>query len=125
MACKQPIEKLVDIIGEGFTLEKLFRNLRFIRPDGKLTVAAMLLFGKAPQRWLPVLTTKCVSFYGNDESGMTFRDKVDGEAMEGNLLHQFSYVMDFFRRNYEWFKTEKSLISKAKLKYLSLHCKNW
>ena len=59
---KQPIEKLVDIIGEGFTLEKLFRNLRFIRPDGRLTVAAMLLFGKAPQRWLPVLTTKCVSF---------------------------------------------------------------
>ena len=96
---KQPIEELVDIIGEGFTLEKLFRNLRFIRPDGKLTVAAMLLFGKAPQRWLPVLTTKCVSFYGNDESGMTFRDKVDGEAMEGNLLHQFSCVMDFFRRN--------------------------
>ena len=37
-------------------------------------MAAMLLFGKAPQRWLPVLTTKCVSFYGNNESGMTFRD---------------------------------------------------
>ena len=47
---EQPIEKLVDIIGEGFTLEKLFRNLRFIRPDRKLTVAAMLLFSKAPQR---------------------------------------------------------------------------
>ena len=96
---KQPIDKLVDIIGEGFTLEKLFRNLRFIRPDGGLTVAAMLLFGKTPQRWLPILTTKCVSFYGNDESGMTFRDKVDGEAMEGNLVHQFNCVMDFFRRN--------------------------
>ena len=93
------LPKIIDIIGEGFTLEKLFRNLRFIRPDGRLTVAAMLLFGKAPQRWLPVLTTKCVSFYGNNESGMTFRDKVDGEAMEGNLLHQFSCVMDFFRRN--------------------------
>jgi len=42
--------------------EKLLRNLCFIRPDGKITVAAMLLFGKYIQRWLPVMTAKCICF---------------------------------------------------------------
>lgn len=32
------------------TIEKLLRNLHFIHPDGKITVAAMLLFGKYTQR---------------------------------------------------------------------------
>lgn len=53
-------------IASGHDGEKLLRNLRFIRPDGKITVAAMLLFGKYTQRWLPAMTAKCICFVGNN-----------------------------------------------------------
>ncbi len=33
-------------------------------PQNK-ALAALLLFGKAPQRFLPVMTAKCISFVGN------------------------------------------------------------
>lgn len=79
--------------------EKLLRNLRFIRPDGKITVAAMLLFGKYTQRWLPAMTAKCICFVGNNLGGTRFRDKVNDADIEGNLLHQFETIMDFFTRN--------------------------
>ncbi len=79
--------------------EKLLRNLRFIRPDGKITVAAMLLFGKYTQRWLPAMTAKCICFVGNNLGGTQFRDKVNDADIEGNLLHQFETIMDFFTRN--------------------------
>lgn len=77
----------------------MLRNLRFIRPDGKITVAAMLLFGKYTQRWLPVMTAKCICFVGNNLGGTRFRDKVNDADIEGNLLHQFESIMDFFTRN--------------------------
>ena len=77
----------------------MLRNLRFIRPDGKLTMAAILLFGKYTQRWLPVMTAKCICFAGNSIGGKVFRDKVNDADMEGNLLHQFNTIMDFFTRN--------------------------
>ncbi|MCE8474890.1 AAA family ATPase [Bacteroides sp. AF18-33] len=86
-------------IASGHNGEKLLRNLRFIRPDGKITVAAMLLFGKYTQRWLPVMTAKCICFVGNSLGGTQFRDKVNDADIEGNLLHQFETIMDFFTRN--------------------------
>lgn len=49
-------DEVAAAIASGHTLEHLLRNLLFIRPDGKVTVAAMLLFGKYTQRWLPVMT---------------------------------------------------------------------
>ena len=86
-------------IASGHDGEKLLRNLRFIRPDGKITVAAMLLFGKYTQRWLPAMTAKCICFVGNNLGGTQFRDKVNDADIEGNLLHQFETIMDFFTRN--------------------------
>ena len=77
----------------------LTRNLRFIRPDGTLTVAAMLLFGKYTQRWMPMMTAKCICFAGNSVGSKVFRDKVNDADMEGNLLHQYETIMDFFTRN--------------------------
>lgn len=59
----------------------------------------MLLFGKYTQRWLPVMTAKCICFAGNSIGGKVFRDKVNDADMEGNLLHQFNTIMDFFTRN--------------------------
>ena len=52
------LDAMAETIIKGATIEKLLRNLHFIRPDGKINVAAMLLFGKYTQRWLPVMTAK-------------------------------------------------------------------
>ena len=93
------LDAICSAIAKGHDCEKILRNLRFIRPDGTLSVAAMLLFGKYTQRWMPVMTAKCICFAGNSVGGKVFRDKVNDAEMEGNLLHQYDTIMDFFTRN--------------------------
>ena len=93
------LDVICSAIAKGHDCEKILRNLRFIRPDGTLTVAAMLLFGRYTQRWMPMMTAKCICFAGNSIGGKVFRDKVNDSEMEGNLLHQYDTIMDFFTRN--------------------------
>ncbi len=93
------LDAICSAIANGHDCEKILRNLRFIRPDGTLTVAAMLLFGRYTQRWMPMMTAKCICFVGNSVGGKVFRDKVNDSEMEGNLLHQYDTIMDFFTRN--------------------------
>ena len=93
------LDMICSAIANGHDCEKILRNLRFIRPDGTLTVAAMLLFGKYTQRWMPMMTAKCICFAGNSIGSKVFRDKVNDADMEGNLLHQYDTIMDFFTRN--------------------------
>ena len=93
------LDMICSAIAKGHDCEKILRNLRFIRPDGTLTVAAMLLFGKYTQRWMPMMTAKCICFAGNSVGSKAFRDKVNDADMEGNLLHQYDTIMDFFTRN--------------------------
>ena len=93
------LDTICSAIAKGHDCEKILRNLRFIRPDGTLTVAAMLLFGKYTQRWMPMMTAKCICFAGNSVGSKVFRDKVNDADMEGNLLHQYDTIMDFFTRN--------------------------
>ena len=93
------LDAICSAIAKGHDCEKILRNLRFIRPDGTLTVAAMLLFGRYTQRWMPMMTAKCICFAGNSIGGKVFRDKVNDSEMEGNLLHQYDTIMDFFTRN--------------------------
>lgn len=93
------LDMICSAIAKGHDCEKILRNLRFIRPDGTLTVAAMLLFGKYTQRWMPMMTAKCICFAGNSVGSKVFRDKVNDADMEGNLLHQYETIMDFFTRN--------------------------
>ena len=93
------LDMICSAVAKGHDCEKILRNLRFIRPDGTLTVAAMLLFGKYTQRWMPMMTAKCICFAGNSIGGKVFRDKVNDADMEGNLLHQYDTIMDFFTRN--------------------------
>ncbi len=109
------LEQMVHFVVGGIDLEGLLRNLSFIRPDGKMTVAAVLLFGKYPQRWLPAYTTKCISFMGNSVGGTVFRDKVRDEDMEGCLSHQFDTIMNFFTRNLRNIQVEKEFNSLGKL----------
>lgn len=119
---KASLDEIADAIAKGHNLEKLMRNLRFMRPDGSLTVAAILLFGRFTQRWLPVMTAKCICFAGNSVGGKVFRDKVNDGAMEGNLLHQFDTIMAFFTRNLKNVQVEKDFNSLGELEipYVSL-----
>lgn len=116
------LDAVCSTIVSGHNGEKLLRNLRFIRPDGKITVAAMLLFGKYTQRWLPVMTAKCICFVGNNLGGTQFRDKVNEADIEGNLLHQFETIMDFFTRNLHNIQVGEEFNSKGVLEipYTSL-----
>ena len=93
------LDMICSAIAKRHDCEKILRNLRFIRPDGTLTVAALLLFGKYTQRWMPMMTAKCICFAGNSVGSKVFRDKVNDADMEGNLLHQYDTIMDFFTRN--------------------------
>ncbi|MDE6335093.1 MAG: hypothetical protein K2L34_00850, partial [Muribaculaceae bacterium] len=105
------LDAMANFVINGTTIEKLLRNLRFIRPDGSVTVAAMLLFGKYTQRWLPMMTAKCISFQGNSVGGTRFRDKMHDMEIEGNLLHQFHTIMNFFIRNLRKVETKKEFNS--------------
>ena len=116
------IDTICSAIAKGHDCEKILRNLRFIRPDGTLTVAAILLFGKYTQRWIPVMTAKCICFAGNSIGGKVFRDKVNDADMEGNLLHQYNTIMDFFTRNLHNIQVgnEFNSIGKLEIPYSSL-----
>lgn len=109
------LDAVCSAIAQGHDADKLLRNLRFIRPDGKMTVAAMLLFGKYTQRWLPIMTAKCICFVGNSVGGTVFRDKVNDSDMEGNLLHQFETIMNFFTRNLHNIQVGEEFNSMGKL----------
>ncbi|MEH2890674.1 RNA-binding domain-containing protein [Segatella copri] len=116
------LDMICSAIAKGHDCEKILRNLRFIRPDGSLTVAAMLLFGKYTQRWLPMMTAKCICFAGNSIGSKVFRDKVNDADMEGNLLHQYDTIMDFFTRNLHNVQVGEEFNSMGKLEipYTSL-----
>lgn len=109
------LKQMAHFVVGGISLEGLLRNLRFIRPDGRMTVAAVLLFGKYPQRWLPAYTVKCISYVGNSVGGTTFRDKVRDEDMEGCLLHQYDTIMNFYTRNLRNVQVEREFNSLGKL----------
>ena len=109
------LDQMAEFVIKGTTIERLLKNLRFIRPDGRLTVAAMLLFGKYTQRWLPVMTAKCISFIGNSVGGTQFRDKMRDMEIEGNLLHQFRTIMTFFTRNLRKVQVEREFNSLGQL----------
>ena len=109
------LDEVCGTIVQGHDKQKLLRNLHFIRPDGKLTIAAILLFAKYTQRWLPVMTAKCISFVGNSIGGTQFRDKVNDTDMEGNLLHQFETIMSFFTRNLKTVQVKKEFNSMGEL----------
>ncbi|MCM1066692.1 MAG: putative DNA binding domain-containing protein [Muribaculaceae bacterium] len=116
------LDQMAEFVIKGSTIERLLRNLRFIRPDGKMTVAAMLLFGKYTQRWLPVMTAKCISFLGNSVGGTQFRDKMHDMEIEGNILHQFKAIMNFFTRNLRKVQVEREFnsIGELEIPYESL-----
>jgi predicted HTH transcriptional regulator len=53
-------------LNEGMSLEQLLTHLDLFDYNGQITNAAILLFGKAPQRFFISSEVKCIQFYGND-----------------------------------------------------------
>ena len=119
---KASLDEIANAIVNNHDISQLLCNLHFILPTGRLTVAAVLLFASYTQRWLPVMTAKCICFVGNSVSGTQFRDKVDDADMEGNLLHQFDTIMAFYTRNLRTVQTNDDFNSKGELEipYVSL-----
>ena len=64
--------------------------------EQQLTVAGVLLFGKQPQRWLPVCTIKAVAFPGTSIADINY---LDSEDIYGTLQEQFQHSFSFIKRN--------------------------
>ncbi len=96
------------------TPEGILKNNGLILEDGTLTVAALMLMGRYPQRWLPAFTVRCVSFVGNSIGGTEFRDKSGNEA-DGNAVHLYNYIISFLTRNLRRKQVEKDFNSQGEL----------
>ena len=96
------------------TPEGILKNNGLIMENGTLTVAALMLMGKYPQRWLPAFTVRCVSFVGNSIGGTEFRDKSGNDA-DGNAVHLYNYIISFLTRNLRKRQVEKDFNSQGEL----------
>ena len=108
-------DEIASLLIKGKTSADILRNLKLIRPDGRFTVAAVVLFAKATQRFIPTYTAKCISFFGNSVGGSEYRDRFSDTAMEGNILHQYNSIMQFFTRNLRNVQVEENFNSLGEL----------
>jgi ATP-dependent DNA helicase RecG len=86
------------IAQSGLNLPHLLRNLRLLHDlDGEqaLSVAAVLVFGDAPQRWLPHSRLSAVAFAGADEDS----DILDRREIAGRLPEIIDDTRLFLDRN--------------------------
>lgn len=64
---------------------------------------------------IPTYTAKCISFFGNSIGGGEYRDRFSDTAMEGNILHQYNSIMQFFTRNLRNVQVEDNFNSLGEL----------
>jgi len=74
-------------------VEQALRQLNLMKND-RFTIAALLLFGKNPQRFLLQAKVRCARFKGNNEV-----EFVDLKVIEGDIIQQVEDAMAFVRRN--------------------------
>jgi len=74
-------------------VEQVFHQLN-LSNNGQLTVAALLLFGREPQRFLVQAKVRCARFKGDDEVQF-----LDLKVIEGDIISQVEEAMVFVRRN--------------------------
>jgi len=74
-------------------VERALRQLNVMK-NGQLTIAALLLFGKNPQRFLLQAKMRCARFKGDDEV-----EFLDLKVIEGDIIQQVEEAMAFVRRN--------------------------
>lgn len=106
------LEEIADVLSQ--TPEGILKNNGLVTENGTLTVAALMLMGRYPQRWLPAFTVRCVSFVGNSIGGTEFRDKSGNDA-DGNAVHLYNYIISFLTRNLRKKQVEKDFNSQGEL----------
>ena len=80
------------------SLGQVLANMRLLSEDS-LTVAGLMLFGKSPNRFLPVFHVKAVRYPGDDIHVATYADSVD---LHGRIQRQFEDALGFLLRNIHW-----------------------
>ena len=102
----ETVERFVDLaIAKGRlpenidskNIEKLFRNLNLIDNKGLLTRAAVILFGKEPNRFFISATLKMGRFRGSDSTDLIIHDLIKGNAFE-----VFEQALNLLKRKYLW-----------------------
>ena len=73
--------------------DQVLRQLNLIR-DKKTTIAAILLFGKDPERLMPQSALRCARFKGDDTVHF-----LDMKVIAGSVIDQVEEAMAFVRRN--------------------------
>lgn len=79
-------------ISEDAELDNILKHLKLLQ-DGKLTNAALLLFGKEPK--FIQSEVKCIRFKGNKP----FKPYIDFQTIEGNVFDLVDRALDFVLRN--------------------------
>lgn len=97
---------------KGLTYEEALKAKRIL-PDGLLSLAGFLFFGKDPQRIKPAFTIKAVSFIGNDISGTQYRSKP--ADLRGTIPQLFDETMSFLKANLQHLQAGQDFNSTGKL----------
>lgn len=93
-------------INDEENLETLLMNTDILTPEGKTTVAGLLVFGIHPQKYLMNASISYAHFTGTDEGG----DLIDRQVIEGTLDFQIDTALSVILHNIK----EPSIIEKAK-----------
>ena len=78
----------------GYSTEKVLTNLGLITNDGRLNHAAILLFGKNPQKQF-ISAVFRIGRFGNTESDLLSQDTI-----EGNIIQMVDKVIDVLKNKY-------------------------
>lgn len=79
---------------EDDSTEKVLDNLGLLTDNGKLKNAAILLFGKCPQRYFPGVQFR-IGRFGISESDLIIQDSI-----EGNIIQMADKVIDVLKSKY-------------------------
>jgi ATP-dependent DNA helicase RecG len=80
---------------EGLTFEKALQAKRVLL-KGNISLGGLLFFGIQPQFFKTSFCIKAVSFFGNDLSGLDYRESID---IEGTIPEMFERGLKFFDSN--------------------------
>lgn len=97
---------------KGLTYEEALKAKRIL-PDGQLSLAGFLFFGKDPQRIKPAFTIKAISFIGNDISGTQYRSKP--ADFRGTIPQLFEETISFLKANLQHLQAGQDFNSTGKL----------
>jgi ATP-dependent DNA helicase RecG len=93
------------------SVDRVLRQLGLMQ-DGKLTVAAVLLFGRNPQRLLTQAMVRCARF-----KGITEVHFLDMKVIQGTIIQQVEEVVAFIKRNTRMAAEIKGLRREEKWEY--------